>query len=74
MLSQEPIDLKNVKKEDLDEQILRVGMIAELNAVSLYQQLATMTNNDTIKTMLLDVIKEEKNHLVKFKTFVLKKN
>ena len=36
MLSDIPKKLEKVKKEDLDNQILRVGMIAELDAVNLY--------------------------------------
>jgi len=37
MLSQIPINLDKIKKEDLDKEILRVGMLAELDAVKLFQ-------------------------------------
>lgn len=72
MLSQIPIDLKKVKKKDLDCEILRVGIIAELDAVSLYEQLAAMTPNRKIKKILLDIAKEEKTHVGEFQAMLLK--
>ncbi len=74
MLSQIPISLEKVKREDLDKEILRVGMIAELDAVSLYEQLAAMTENDNIKKILLDIAKEEKTHAGEFQTLLLKED
>lgn len=72
MLSQLPVDLKKVKKKDLDKEILRVGIIAELDAVSLYEQLAAMTQNGYIKKILLDIAKEEKTHVGEFQAMLLK--
>jgi len=72
MLSKIPISLEKVKKEDLDKEILRVGIIAELDAVSLYEQLAAMTDNEDIKKVLLDIAKEEKTHVGEFQTLLLK--
>ncbi len=72
MLSQIPIDIKKMKKEELDREILRIGMIAELDAINLYEQLAGMTDNEDIKTILLDIAKEEKTHLGEFQTLLLK--
>ena len=66
MLSQIPINLQNVKGENLDKQILRVGAIAELDAVNLYEQMAAMTENENIKKVLLDIAKEEKTHVGEF--------
>ena len=74
MLSQIPIDLKEVKKEDLDKEILRVGMIAELDAVSLYEQLAALTENEDIKKVLSDIAKEEKTHVGEFQALLLEKD
>ena len=71
MLSQIPINLEKLKKEDLDKEILRVGMIAELDAVSLYEQLAAMTEKEAIKKVLLDIAKEEKTHVGEFQTLLL---
>jgi len=72
MLSQIPINLEKIKKEDLDKEILRVGMIAELDAVNLYEQMAAMTENKNIKNLLLDIAKEEKTHLGEFQALLLK--
>lgn len=72
MLSQIPIDLSKVRKEDIDREITRVGMIAELDAVSLYEQLAAITTRKDIRTMLLDIAKEEKTHLGEFQALLLK--
>jgi len=74
MLSQIPIDLKEVKKENLDKEILRVGMIAELDAVSLYEQLAALTENEDIKKVLSDIAKEEKTHVGEFQALLLEKD
>ncbi|MDD5650372.1 MAG: ferritin family protein [Candidatus Nanoarchaeia archaeon] len=72
MLSSIPLDLKNVKKSEIDKEILRVGMIAELDAVSLYEQMAAMTSNSGIREILLDIAKEEKTHVGEFQALLLK--
>ena len=74
MLSNIPIDLSKVKKEELDKEILRVGMIAELDAVSLYEQLAAMTTDPHIKEVMLDVAKEEKTHVGEFEALLLERD
>jgi len=74
MLSDIPKDLDKVDRKNLDKEILRVGMIAELDAVSLYEQLAAMTENEGIKKILLDVAKEEKTHIGEFQTLLLKQD
>jgi len=71
MLSKEPIDLSEVSKEDIDKEILRLGIIAELDAISLYEQLAAMTSNEKIKKVLLDIAKEEKTHVGEFLALLL---
>jgi len=71
VLSKIPLDLNKVKKEDLDKEILRIGMIAELDAINLYEQLASITNNGKIKKVLMDIAKEEKTHVGEFQTLLL---
>lgn len=71
MLSEIPKNLAKIKKEDLDREILRVGMIAELDAVNLYEQMAAMTENKNIKALLLDIAKEEKTHTGEFQALLL---
>ncbi|MHB8882412.1 MAG: ferritin family protein [Thermodesulfovibrionales bacterium] len=72
MLSQIPVSLAKVGKKDLDKEILRLGMIAELDAVNLYEQLAAMATNSTVKAILLDIAREEKTHVGEFQTMLLK--
>lgn len=74
MLSQIPINLNKIKKEDVDKEILRIGIIAELDAVSLYEQLAAITENENIKNALLDIAKEEKTHVGEFEALLLKED
>ena len=71
MMSNIPIDLTKVKKENIDKEILRVGIIAELDAVNLYEQLAAATENNDIKRILLDIAKEEKTHVGEFQALLL---
>ena len=74
MMSQLPINLDKVDKKDLDKEILRIGMIAELDAVNLYEQLAAKTENKDIKKILLDIAKEEKTHVGEFQALLLKED
>jgi len=74
MLSEIPIDLEKVDKEDRDREILRVGMIAELDAVNLYEQLAAMADREEVKKLLLDIAKEEKTHMGEFQALLLRKD
>ncbi len=60
MLSKIPINLERISKENLDKEILRAGIIAELDAINLYEQMAAMTEDTEIKRILLDIAKEEK--------------
>ncbi len=71
MLSTLPIDLDKVPEKEIDKEILRLGMIAELDAVNLYEQLAAKTKNQKIRTILLDIAKEEKTHVGEFQTLLL---
>jgi len=74
MLSQLPINLEKVRKEDINKEILRAGMIAELDAVSFYEQMAAMTDNENIRKVLLDIAKEEKTHIAEFETLLLRED
>ncbi len=72
MLSRIPIDLTKVSQDSLDKEILRAAIIAELDAVNLYEQLASMIKNDKLKTILLDIAKEEKTHVGEFQAMLLR--
>jgi len=74
MLSQIPINLEKVKKEDREKEILRAGIIAELDAINLYEQMAGMTKTGIIKKVLLDIAKEEKTHVGEFLALLRKQD
>lgn len=71
MLSEIPVNLGKVDAKDVDKEILRVGIIAELDAVNLYEQLASMTENKLIKKVLMDIAGEEKTHVGEFQALLL---
>lgn len=71
MLSKMPIDIEKIEKEDLNKEILRAGIIAELDAINLYEQMAALTEDVDIKRILLDIAKEEKTHVGEFQTLLL---
>ena len=74
MLSDIPKKLEKVGKKDISNEILRAGMIAELDAVSLYEQMAVMTDDKAIKKVLLDIAKEEKTHMAEFEALLLNRD
>jgi len=74
MLSKIPIDIERIKKEGVDREILRAAIIAELDAINLYEQMADMTQSKNIRKLLLDVAREEKTHVGEFQTLLLRKD
>ena len=71
MMSDIPINLSKINKTNIDKEILRVGIIAELDAINLYEQLAENTENMDIKKVILDIAKEEKTHVGEFQALLL---
>ena len=76
MMSKIPIkeDLSKMSKDQINNEILRAGMIAELDAINLYEQLAAMATDDDIKKILLDIAKEEKTHVGEFQALLLERD
>lgn len=72
MMSQIPVDFSKAKKEDLNKEILRAAIIAELDTVNLYEQMAALTDNEHIRAVLLDIAREEKTHVGEFQTMLLR--
>jgi rubrerythrin len=71
MLSQIPVLVDKIRGEDIDKEILRAALIAELDAVNLYEQMAGMARNENLRKLLLDVSREEKTHIGEFQTLLL---
>ncbi len=74
MLSRIPIVLDKIKQKDLNKEILRAAIIAEMDAISLYEQMADLTDNDEVRRVLLDVAKEEKTHVGEFQALLLEQD
>ena len=71
MLSKIPIDLEKISKNNIDKEIIRAALIAELDAINLYEEMAALAKDDIIKQVLLDVAKEEKEHVGESQTLLL---
>jgi rubrerythrin len=72
MLSKIPVDLSKVDPKDINKEILRAAIIAELDAINLYEQMAGLTDNDEVKRVLMDVALEEKTHVGEFQALLLR--
>ena len=72
MLSKTPVGLEKLKGKDLDREILRAGIIAELDAINLYEQMAALAGDENIRRVLLDIAKEEKAHVGEFQALLLR--
>jgi rubrerythrin len=72
MLSKISVKVEKIAEENLDKQVLRAAIIAELDAVNLYEQMASLTGNSYIRPILLDKDEEEKTHVGEFQTLFLK--
>jgi rubrerythrin len=72
MLAQIPVDFSKVNKKELNQEILRLAIIAELDAINLYEQMAALTDDKDLKAVLLDIAREEKTHVGEFQTMLLR--
>jgi rubrerythrin len=72
MMSKTPIELSKLGKKEIDIEVLRVAIIAELDAINLYEQLAAQTSDIDIRKVLLDVAGEEKTHFGEFQEMLLR--
>ena len=72
MMSEIPIDRSKVSKENIEKEILRTGIIAELDAINLYEQMAAVTENEDLREILMDIAKEEKTHVGEFQELLLR--
>jgi len=72
MLSKIPIELEKIDKENIEKEVLRLAIIAELDAINLYEQMAALVEDENIKSILMDVANEEKTHVGEFQAMLLK--
>ncbi len=73
MLSENPLNLSDKKLSKLGVvQALRLAIIAELDAINLYVQLANAIDDEKVKEVFLDVAREEKTHVGEFLELLLR--
>lgn len=65
MLSKVPIDIESVNIGSVDKEILRLGIIGELDACNLYEQLQSSTEDQDIKDIFSIILEDEKDHCAK---------
>jgi rubrerythrin len=71
LLSQIPAILEELDPENIDKEVLRVAIIAEFDAVNIYEQMAGLTKDENLRAILLDIAKEEKLHIAMFQSVLL---
>jgi rubrerythrin len=54
-----------------DKQVLRAAILAEIDAINLYEQMAAVVKNKKVRETLLDVAREEKTHIGEFQALLL---
>ncbi len=72
LMSTIPTKDSKISSKRKDMEILRTAIIAEYDAINLYEQLAEATSNKDIKKILLDVANEEKVHIGEFEALLEK--
>ncbi len=69
VMSEIPKGFDAVKEMDAkmaDAELVRLGLMAELDAISLYEQLATRAQDPLVKKVFMDIAYEEKEHVGEF--------
>jgi len=64
------LDLKKVDSKIRDQQILRMAISAEIDAVNMYEFLSTICIDKKLKKVLLDIAGEEKVHIGEFEALL----
>lgn len=66
MFGKNPVDIPGSLKGERVCEALRMAIIAELDAVSFYMQLAEKVEDPLVKKVFIDVANEEKEHFGEF--------
>ena len=72
MLSKIPNEILDQSQDKTDMQIIRAAIIAELDAVNLYEQLIANTKSDDITKVMESITGEEKTHIAELETILIK--
>jgi len=67
MFGKNPLDLADdMLDQDMVAEAVRMAMIAELDAINLYLQLARKIPDEKIRKVFIDIAREEKTHVGEF--------
>ncbi len=55
---------------DTEKQMVRTAIIAEMDAINLYEQLANKSKNKKVKETFFEVAREEKVHVGEFEALI----
>jgi len=68
VMSKNPLEVPPGRRFSREElaQALRLAIIAELDAINLYVQLASASDDPLVRKVFMDVAKEEKTHVGEF--------
>lgn len=72
MLSANPVDASKLSGNDLEKQLLRIGLNTALEAINLYERLSAQSEDDKVKKALQGIIKREKEHVGELETLLLR--
>ncbi len=72
MLGLNPASLGKKFNKEKTLQAIRWAIIAELDAINFYEQLAEMIDDEKIKKVFLEVAREEKVHVGEFLALLLR--
>jgi len=72
LLGKHPLELPQPRKLSKEEvaEALRLSIIAELDAINLYLQLARYSEDENVRKVFEDIAKEEKTHVGEFLTLL----
>ena len=66
MMSEIPRGFDKLKGKVTDAELARIGLIAELDAINLYEQLAAKAKSKIVKETFIEIAYEEKEHVGEF--------
>ena len=70
LMSTIPDDINKISGRNKEMEILRTAIIAEYDAINLYEQMAEFSSDLNVKKVLLDIANEEKQHIGEFETLL----
>lgn len=66
MLSEIPKGFEKLSSRVKDSELVRIGLIAELDAINLYEQLASLAKDELVRKVFQEIAREEKTHVGEF--------